>query len=167
MLLTLQERCLSRTLWPAFFCLIGLAPAIAIGIAVRPASLVVEPAHDQTTTEPMLSVNESAKSDRLELPAIIRAEPGTPGTIELVAKPPPEEAPPTIPETVNKVPDRHWRNANARLIPTAPPHRHAEKRESKQSASKSPSTRSEVWHCRQDAMGSLLRSLDLSPRCNL
>jgi hypothetical protein len=144
--------------------LIGLAPAIAIGVAVRPASLVVEPAHDQTTTEPMLSVNESAKSDRLELPAIIRAQPET---IELVAKPPPEEAPSTSAESVNKVPDRHWRNANARLIPTAPPHRHAEKRETQQSASKSPSTKTEVWHCRQDAMGSLLRSLDLSPRCNL
>ena len=165
MLLTLQERCLSRTLWPAFFCLIGLAPAIAIGIAVRPASLVVEPAHDQTSTEPMLGVNESAKSDRLELPAITHAEPPT---IELVAKPPHEEAPSTSPETVNKIPDRHWRNANARLIPTAPSHRHPEKRETQQSAGKSPpSTRTEVWHCRQDAMGSLLRSLDLSPRCNL
>jgi hypothetical protein len=158
-------------MWLAFFCLIGLAPAIAIGVAVRPASLViqpalvVEPAQDQTRTEPVLAVNESAKSDRLELPAIIRAEPGT---IALVAKPPPEEAPSTSPETVNKVPDRHWRNANARMTPTAPSHRHPEKRESQQSAGKSPpSTRTEVWHCRQDAMGSLLRSLDLSPRCNL
>jgi hypothetical protein len=164
MLLTLQERCLSKTIWLTFFCLIGLAPAIAIGVAVRPASLVVEPAQEQITTEPVVAVNESAKSDRLELPTITHAEPGT---IELVAKPPPEEAPSTSPETVNKIPDRHWRNANARLIPTAPSHRHAEKRESQQSASKSPSTRTEVWHCRQDAMGSLLRSLDLSPRCNL
>jgi hypothetical protein len=165
MVLTLQERCLSRTIWLAFFCLIGLAPAIAIGVAVRPTSLVVEPAQEQTTTEPVFGVNEPAKSDRLALPAIIHAEPGT---IELVSKPPPEEAPSTSPETVNKIPDRHWRNANARLIPTAPSHRHPEKRESQQSAVKSPpSTRTEVWHCRQDAMGSLLRSLDLSPRCNL
>jgi hypothetical protein len=164
MLLTLQERCLSKTMWLAFFCLIGLAPAIAIGVAVRPASLVVEPAQDQTRTEPVFAVNESAKSDRLELPAIIHAEPPT---IAPVAKPPPEEAPSTSPETVNKIPDRHWRNANARLIPTAPSRRHPEKRELQQSAGKSPSTRTEVWHCRQDAMGSLLRSLDLSPRCNL
>jgi hypothetical protein len=165
MLLTLQERCLSKTMWLAFFCLLGLAPAIAIGVAVRPASLVVEPAQDQTRTEPVFAVNESAKSDRLELPIIIRAEPGT---IALVAKPPPEEAPSNSPNTVNKVPDRHWRNANARMIPTAPSHRHPEKRELQQSAGKSPpSTRTEVWHCRQDSMGSLLRSLDLSPRCNL
>ena len=104
-----------------------------------------------------------------------RAEP-EPGVIVLAAKPVPAETPPTSPatvkstspEAVNKIVDRHWQDANASLMPVAPPRRHARSKEPKQSAAKSPpSTRAEVWHCRQDAMGGLLRSLDLSPKCNL
>jgi len=59
---------MSRTMWLALFCLIGLGPAIAIKFAAPPASLVVEPAQDQSKTEPAFALNESAKSDRLELP---------------------------------------------------------------------------------------------------
>src|ERR1700730_1839587 len=62
----------------------------------------------------------------------------------------------------------HWQNANAKIISVASPRRHSKSKESKQSAGKyPPNERAEVWHCRQDAVGSLLRSLDLSPRCNL
>jgi hypothetical protein len=172
----LSKTWLSKTTWLAVFCLVGLGPMIAIKIAAPPASLVVEPAQDQSQTEPALAVNESAKSDRLELPA--RAEPGM---IVLAARPVPAETPLTSPETpsttpetpstgsetVNKIADRHWRDANA-SIPAAPARRHPRSKEPKQSAAKSPpSTRAEVWHCRQDAVGGLLRSLDLSPRCNL
>jgi hypothetical protein len=155
---------LSRTMWLALFCLAGLGPAIAIKIAAPPASLVAEPAQDQSKMEPAFALNESEKSDRLELPNA-RAE------TEIVvpaAKPMPAETPSTSPETVKEVADRHWQNANARIIPVASPRRHIKSKELKQSAGKyPPSERAEVWHCRQDAVGSLLRSLDLSPRCNL
>jgi hypothetical protein len=149
-------------MWLALFCLIGLGPAIAIKFAAPPASLVVEPAQDQSKTEPAFALNESAKSDRLELPNA-RAE-----TIVPAAKPMPAEIPSTSPETVKKVAGRHWQDANARTISVASPRRHTKSKESKKSAGISPSNaRAEVWHCRQDAMGSLLRSLDLSPRCDL
>jgi len=163
-------------MWLAVFCLVGLAPAIAVKLAPPPATLVVEPAQDRSQIEPAFAVNESTKSDRLELPQA-RAEPGI---IGLAATPPPAEtasaspqAPPTAAETVSpetdrKIADRPWRDANASLIPVAPPRRHPKSRELKQSAGTSPpGKRAEVWHCRQDAVGSLLRSLDLSPRCDL
>jgi adenylate cyclase len=60
------------------------------------------------------------------------------------------------------------RDANATAMSVASPPRHAKSQESMKSAGQNPpKARAEVWHCRQDAMGSLLRSLDLSPRCNL
>ena len=163
-------------MWLAVFCLVGLAPAIAIKLAAPRASLVVAPAQDQSRIEPAFAVNEAAKSDRLELPNA-RAEPGI---IVLAARqPPPVETPSINPETpstgpetvspepVQKTADRHWRDANA-SIPVAPPRRQPKIKETKPSVAKSPpSQRTEVWHCRQDAMGSLLRTLDLSPRCNL
>jgi hypothetical protein len=155
---------LSKTMWLALFCLVGLAPAIAIKVAAPLASLVVEPAQDHGKIEPAFALNESAKSDRLELPnARTETE-----IIVPAAKPMPVETPSTSPETVKKVADRHWQNANARAISVASPRRHPERKESKQSAGPyPPSGRAEVWHCRQDAVGGLLRSLDLSPRCNL
>jgi hypothetical protein len=156
---------MSRTMWLALFCLVGLAPAIAIKLAAPPASLVVEPAPDQSKVDGEFALNESAKSDRLELPNA-RAETAIimPG-----AKPMPAEIPSTSPETVKKVADQPWRNANAKIIPAAsPPPRRTKSKELKQSAGKyPPNERAEVWHCRQDAVGSLMRSLDLSPRCNL
>ena len=155
---------MSRKVWLALFCLIGLAPAIAIKVAAPPASLVVEPARDQSKTERAFAPNESAKSDRLELPNA-RAETEI---IAPAAKPMPAETPSASPETVKKVADQHWQNANAKITPAASPPRRTKSKESKQSAGKNPTNeRAEVWHCRQDAVGSLLRSLDLSPRCNL
>jgi hypothetical protein len=157
---------MSRTMWLALFCLVGLAPAIAIAIKVAapPASLVVEPAQDQGKAEQASAPNESAKSDRLELPNA-RAETEI---IVPAAKPMPAETPSTSPETVKKVADHHWQNANAKIIPAASPPRRTKSKELKPSAGKyPPNERAEAWHCRQDAVGSLLRSLDLSPRCNL
>jgi hypothetical protein len=155
---------MSRTIWLALFCLVGLAPAIAIKVAAPPASLVGEPAQGQSKIERAFALNESAKSDRLELPNA-RAETEI---IVPAAKPMPAETPSASPETVKKVADQHWRNANAKIIPAASPPRRPKSKESKQSAGKYPTTeRTEVWHCRQDAVGGLLRSLDLSPRCNL
>jgi hypothetical protein len=151
-------------MWLTLFCLVGLGPVIAIKVAVPSASSVVGPAPDQSKTELAFALNESAKSDRLELPNA-RAEPEI---IVPAAKPTPAETPSTSQETVKKATDRHWQNANASIIPVVSPRRHTKSKEPKQSAGKSlPNERAEVWHCRQDAVGSLLRSLDLSPRCNL
>ncbi len=147
-------------MWLAVFCLIGLGPAIAIMVAA-PASLVVERAQYQSEMKPAFALNESAKSDRLELPNA-RAVTDTVPATKLM----PADTPSTGPETVKKVADRHWQNASAKIISS--PRRHTESKQSKQSAGKyPPNERAEVWHCRQDAVGSLLRSLDLSPRCHL
>ena len=152
---------MSRTMWLAFFGLIGLGPAIAIMVAA-PASLVVERAQHQSEMKPAFALNESAKSDWLELPnagAVIEIT--VPATKLM-----PADTPSTNPETVKKVEDRHWQNASAKIISS--PRRHTKSKESNQSAGKyPPNERAEVWHCRQDAVGSLLRSLDLSPRCHL
>ncbi len=148
-------------MWLAFFGLIGLGPAIAI-IVAAPASLVVERAQHQSEMKPAFALNESAKSDRLELPNARAVTEVTVPATKLM----PADTPSTGPETVKKVADRHWQNASAKIISS--PRRHTESKQSKQSAGKyPPNERAEVWHCRQDAVGSLLRSLDLSPRCHL
>jgi hypothetical protein len=115
-------------MWLALFCLVGLAPAIAIKVAAP--LLVVEPAQDHGKIEPAFALNESAKSDRLVL---LNARTET-EIIVPAAKPTPVETPSTSPETVKKVADRHWQNANARAISFASPRRHPERKESKQSA---------------------------------
>jgi hypothetical protein len=160
---TLQEPWLSRTVWLALFCLLGLGPAIAIRIAGSPAFLAAKPAPDHGKIEAALAPNESAKSDRLELPHA-RAETSM---IAPAAEPMPAPTPPTSPETVKKTADRHWKNANARMIPAASP-RPARSKESQPGAGEYRRSESaEGWHCRQDAVGSLMRSLDLSPRCQM
>jgi hypothetical protein len=187
---------MSRTMWFALFCLIGVGAAIAIKAATPPA----EHALDQSKMEPAFALNESAKSDRLEL-ADIPGETGiivpTAGTrpvetlsagpetrpvetpsagpetrpVEIPSASPearPVETPSASPETTRKIASRHWQDANAGITPVAPPRRQTKSKEPKKSASEYPvSAKAEVWHCRQDAVGSLLRSLDLSPRCNL
>src|SRR6266480_5553072 len=148
-------------IWLALFCLIGLGPAIAIMVAA-PASLVVERAQHQSQMNPAFALNDSAKSDRLELPNA-RAE--TDIIVPATKLMPADTS--TSPKAVKKVDDGHWQNANAKTMSPSP-RRHTKSKVSMQSAGKYPSNeRAEVWHCRQDAMGSLLRSLDLSPRCHL
>jgi hypothetical protein len=176
---------MSRTMWFALFCMAGLGPAIALKIAAPPAALV-EPAH-QSKIEPASAPNELAKADRLELPETpAKSELVVPVTTPMSAESPSTSAEPaeTI-ETVNadhavvrqtpvskgglgRPADRKWRNANAKISPIEPTRPHTKSTESAQSTGKNPPNKTaEVWHCRQDAMGGLLRSLDLSPRCNL
>ena len=175
---------MSRTIWFALFCLIGLGAAIAIKAATPPA----EQAQHQGKMEPAFALNESAKSDRLELadtpgetgivvPATGTRPVETPsvvpetGPVETPSASPetrPVETPSASSETTRKIASKHWQDANARVTPVAPPRRHAKSKESKKTVGEYPvSAKAEVWHCRQDAVGSLLRSLDLSPRCNL
>lgn len=195
----LSKACSPKTIWLTLFCLVGLAPVVAIKLAAPSASSAAGPAQNQSgptrsRIELAFAPNETAKSDRLEL-APARTEPEI---IVPAAKSVPAEAPSTSAETaspsaetpstnavtsstgvetasstrvetaVKKAADQHWQDANAKLLPVAPAHRHAKSKEPTPSAANQlPSERAEAWHCRQDAMGSLLRSLDLSPRCNL
>ncbi len=186
---------MTRTMWIALFCLVGLGPAVAIRVVTLPASLAVEPARDPDKTEMAPAPNESAKSDRLELPDI-RAEARITPSPQAASV----EMPSTGPETINS-PGRRWQDANARAsgeslprtgsgVDTAsreesasnnnkeikgsrtarsePPHRHAITRKQQRSVGNNPpKPKAEVWHCRQDSMGSLLRSLNLAPRCDL
>jgi hypothetical protein len=160
---------MARTMWLAALCLVGLGVAMALKIAAPQAALVVQPARDRSTTATAFVLNEAAKSDRLELPST-RAEAEI---IVPVAKMMPTESSSIIPEMTNpeaikQIASPHWQDANARLIPIEPPHRHLKIKASNKNANENPpKPRAEVWHCRQDAVGSLLRSLDLSPRCNL
>jgi hypothetical protein len=193
---------MTRTMWIALFCLVGLSPAIAIKVVTRTASLAVEAAQDQYRTELALAPNEAAKTDRLPLHDI-----RTETKVMPAAQPEPWETPAAEPDDAAKVPGRRWQDANARSLPseslprtgsgadtsdentsnneTKPPsrfnrnakgasvapteraHRHTIARRPIESASSNPPKPREVWHCRQDAMGSVLRSLDLSPRCNM
>ena len=102
---------MTRTMWIALFCLVGLGPAIAIKVVTRPASPVVEAAPDQDRTELALAPNEAAKSDRLPLPDI-----GAGSEIMPVAQPEPSETPQAAPETT-RIPGRRWQDANAKALP--------------------------------------------------
>jgi hypothetical protein len=177
-------------MWLALFCMVGLGPAIAIKVAALPAALVVKPAQDQSRIEPALAPNELAKADRLELPDTpANSDLIVPDTTPIsVATPMSVQSPSTNAGTIETVNADHavvrqapvskggldrpaarkWQNANAKISPVEPPRRRTKNNESAQSTGKHPPKQTaEVWHCRQDAMGGLLRSLDLSPRCNL
>jgi hypothetical protein len=175
---------MTRTMWIALFCLVGLGPAIAIKVVTRPAFLAVEATPDQ---ELALAPNEAAKSDRLRLPDIRSEAEVMPAGV------------PAEPDGTVKIPGRRWQDANARalsgeidtgeqnasnkqaeppsrfnrtgrgakLVPPERPHGHAIAKKPIESAGNSPPKPREAWHCRQDAMGSVLRSLDLSPKCNM
>jgi hypothetical protein len=150
-------------MWIALFCLVISGASIAIRVALPSASWFVEATPHQSKIGTGPIPNEAAKSDRLELPSI-RAE----TEMMPAAEPVPVENPPSKPETI-KIPSQRWQDASAKIAPSEPPpHRHPIAREPKKNAGNNPPTaKAEAWHCRQDAMGSLLRSLDLSPRCNL
>ena len=108
---------MTRTMWIAFFCLVGLGPAIAIKIVTRPAALAFEAAQDQSRqdqsrTELAPAPNEAAKADRLPL-RDIRAE----TEVMPVAQPEPSETPAGGPDDTVKVPGRRWQDANAKALP--------------------------------------------------
>jgi hypothetical protein len=151
---------MTRTMWIALFCLVTLGASIAIRIASPPASGVAETAPHQGKIRTGPGQNEAAKSDRLELPSI-RAE-----TDETEMMPAPQAVPVETPAI--EIPSQRWQDANAKIAPPEAPHRRPIAKEPKKNtASNPPAPKAEAWHCRQDAMGGLLRSLDLSPRCNL
>jgi hypothetical protein len=141
-------------------------------------SSVVESTQAQGTLWSAFTPNETAKSDRLELPvARTQVEMVTPTTMPVGAPSiSPEEAPSIEPQpaAADAIPD--WREANAKAISAAPSGRPSKSKKPKRSLTehqKRPTERAAsekprvAFHCRQDAVGGLLRSLDLSPRCDL
>ena len=173
---------MSRTIWFALFCVVGLGAAVAIRTA-GPFATPVAATADESNIELAAVPNELTKSDRLPLPsarvATARVEteasvPPAPATTP--AETPPAEPEPmtAAPEPIRKVENRRWQDANAKIvptekiIPTESSRWHVKRSEPRKSAGTTVSSaKTEVWHCRRDAMGSLLRSLDLSPRCDL
>ena len=156
---------MSRTIWLTLLCLAGLGAAMA----VRPAAPVVRTVQDQAKAEPAFTLDEAAKSDRLDLPTRAEAAIVVPSSQAMPAfsQAIPLATPSTNPVTISKAEEPHWQDANAMIEPVAAPHRYPKARQSKKIVVKPPPTeRAEAWHCRQDTVGSLLRSLDLSPRCN-
>ena len=166
---------MSRTIWFALFCVVGLGAAMAFK-ATGPFATPVAATADESNVELAAVPNELTKSDRLPLPSTrVAAEATVPPAPATTLTETPVETPPEAPETmaaapepIKKVENRHWQDANAKIVPTESSRRHVKKSEPRKSAGTTVSSaKTEVWHCRRDAMGSLLRSLDLSPRCDL
>ena len=170
-----------RTMWFALSCLAILGAMVAIKIAATPASPSVAAAHDQTAMEDAFASNTAAKSDRLYIPEKVQPMETDPSrslvtTIPVEVTPHPSEtAGGAVNETSHKTIDppakqmahRRWQDSNAKLIADPAPRRQAKARPEKRSADNDPGkTTSHVFRCRQDSFGSLLRSLDLSPRCS-
>ncbi len=175
---TLRPRML-RTMWFALSCLAALGAMIAIKVAM-PAPQAVADTHDPNARGVTFELNTAAKSDRLPLidigkpadadpvapvaPTMSAEAPSssldtTPSTIDAPARK-------TIDTTPKKIAHRRWQDANAKLIAESPPRRHTKARPEKTNADNNHGKRtSNVFRCRQDAFGSMLRSLDLSPRC--
>jgi len=162
---------MTRTIWFALFCVVGLGAARAVKTAgpfANPA-----PTADDSNIELAAVPNELTKSDRLPLPSIrVETEASLPPAPATTLAETPAEIPAEVPETIKRVEKRRWQDANAKIVPTESSRRHVKRSEPRKSAGTTASnaktgTKTEVWHCRRDAMGSLLRSLDLSPRCDL
>ena len=168
-----------RTMWFALFCLAVLGAMITIKVATTPAFLAVAATH-QTAIGIAFGPNTAAKSDRLPIPDIRKPTEADP--VPPVATTMPVEAPSSSLETTNKainettrktidatpkkIARRHWQDSNAKLIADSPPRPHAKAQSEKTDADNDHGkTTSNVFRCRQDAFGNLLRSLDLSPHC--
>jgi hypothetical protein len=168
-------------MWFALSCLAVLGAMIAIKV-VMPAPPAVVAMHDQTEMGIAFGPNTAAKSDRLPLPDIrelVDIDPVAPVATTMSAEAPPSSSlettdkpidattRKTIDTTPKKIAHRRWQDANARLIEDSPPRRHAKARPQKINADNGHGkTTSHVFQCRQDGLGNMLRSLDLSPRCS-
>src|ERR1700743_2401593 len=125
----------------------------------------VEAAHGTQRTNAGVALNEAAKSDRLKLPdARGESETATPLTTSMPPEPPSTDA--ESAETTIAAP---WRDANAKAVTATSP-RHAKRKQAENRAKpkKRPIERASnapahAFHCRQDAVGGILRALDLSP----
>ena len=167
-----------RTMWFALSRLAVLGAMVAIKIATTPAHLAAVATHDQTATEMAFGPNAAAKSDRLPLPDIRKpadADPVPQVATTTMSEETPSSGPDAIDatprKTIDKPPEkitrRRWQDSNAKLIADTPPRRHTKASPKKTNADNDHGkTTSHVFRCRQDGVGNLLRSMDLSPRCS-
>jgi hypothetical protein len=166
-----------RTMWFALSCLAVLGAMIAIKAVTTPAPLAVAATHDEPAIGVAFGPNTAAKSDRLPIPDIRKpadADPVPPVATTMSVEAPSSSleainATPrkTIDATPKKIAHRRWQDSNAKLIADSPPRRHTKARPEKTNADNGHGkTMSNVFRCRQDAFGNLLRSLDLSPHCS-
>jgi hypothetical protein len=172
-------------MWLVVFCLVSLGAAMAIKAAIPRSSLVAGPSQNQSAPVLSFALNETAKSDMLKLPdAPTETESIAPTTSTMQAAAPSNDPEPTKIEPTKTATIPHWRDANAKVAPATSSlgkvnlgqanigqanlgHAKRKRPKKKSTAEHAANPRGPVWHCRQDAMGSLLRSLDLSPRCDL
>jgi hypothetical protein len=169
-----------RTMWFALSCLAVLGAMVAIKVAT-PAPPGVVATHDQPALGIAFGPNTATKSDRLPIPDI--RSPADADPVPPVATTMSVEAPSGSIETTTKainaitrktadtppktIAHRRWQDANAKLIVDPPPRRPTKVRPEKTNADNDHGkATSHVFRCRQDALGGLLRSLDLSPHCS-
>jgi hypothetical protein len=169
-----------RTTWFALSCLAALGATIAVRTATAPAPPAVAVAQDQAATEIAFEPNTAAKTDRLPIPDVREPPDADPAPVVAIATP--VEAPSHGPGIADKTtgeatraaidvaPRKHahrrWQDSNAKLVADPPPRRRATARTEKTNADSDHSkTTTDALRCRQDALGGLLRSLNLSPSC--
>jgi hypothetical protein len=122
-------------------------PPLSLAIAIiAPKSVDADPAPLVATTMSVEAPSSSLETTNKAINAITRTTVDTP------------------PKTIAH---RRWQDSNAKLIVDSPPRRHMKARPEKTNADNDHGkTTSNVFRCRQDAFGNLLRSLDLSPHCS-
>ena len=179
-----------RIVWFALCCLAGFGTLVSIEAIATPSLFaVVANFPDAPRTRPgpdeSLTPNRAAKSDRLPIPDM-RPPTNTftpQAQVAMATTPvvPVERAPasPNIPaEPARTNADdarqmaawtaahRRWRKANAKLIAAPPQQRLVRKpRPTAEADNRTGKVIVNTLPCRQDAVGGLLRALDLSPRC--
>jgi hypothetical protein len=177
-----------RTVWFAFCCLVaGFGALVSIKAIATPSLFAVAtnfPDAPRTRLGPdgSLTPNRAAKSDRLPIPDM-RAPTNTftpqVATATTPVVPVERAPPPNIPAEPARtnaddarqmaawtVAHQRWRKANAELIAAPPQQRLARKqRPTAEADNRTGKVIINTLPCRQDAVGGLLRALDLSPRC--
>jgi hypothetical protein len=178
-----------RTVWFSFCCLVaGFGALVSIKAIATPSLFaVVANFPDALRTRPgpdeSLTPNRAAKSDRLPIPDMRAptntftpqvATATTPVVpVETAAAPAniPAEPARTNPDDARQmaawtVAHRRWRKANAKLIAAPPQQRLVQRpRPTAEADNGTGKVIVNTLPCRQDAVGGLLRALDLSPRC--
>jgi hypothetical protein len=177
-----------RTVWFALCCL-AVGALVSIKAIATPSLFSVLasfPDAPRTRPEPddSLTPNRAAKSDRLPI-ADMRAPTNTFIPQMATATTPfvPDERAPATPPNIPAEPartnaddarqmaawtvaHRRWRKANAKLIADPPRQRLVRKpRPTAEAEDRTGKVIVNTLPCRQDAVGGLLRALDLSPRC--
>jgi len=173
--------------WFALCCLAGFGTLVSIKAIATPSLFAVvanfpDAPRMQPGPDENLTPNRAAKSDRLPIPDTRPpTNTFTPQATATVPVVPVERAPapaniPAEPARTNAddarqmaawtAAHRRWRKANAKLIAASPQQRLVRKpRPTAEADNRTGKVIINTLPCRQDAVGGLLRALDLSPRC--